>query len=288
MSTTSIVTVYVTPSTTAIRDRAAATGQIIDGDSWPIDLRPLTPDQRKLILAHQDMRYSFPVSVIPDTAENLMTVIAEYDVWRADKKAVEARAAASAAVENAERKARQAAAEDAERERTAAGLARLESLSDAQLLDCNVGVRPYGCTAEYRERFDAIELRQARLRDARSAAVEAERLAWIEAHGSEYLRTAVGAGYNCQRTYVIERAALELPDFGVDYKDEHKWRSRSCPSEAALTASLALQAGGQPTATVVWMTPASAYGDGDYYDSEAGEAIRITGYLGRYTLYSHR
>lgn len=126
------------------------------------------------------------------------------------------------------------------------------------------------------------------LRDERA---EAGRAVWIEAHGSAYLKRAVAGGYNCQRQYVIERAALEAPGFTVDINNAARWKSRSCPSERALDAQdeaskLAL---GDPY--IVWLTAfpedrISAQ-DGEEYEydeSSPCEAVVISAYLGKYDL----
>ena len=105
---------------------------------------------------------------------------------------------------------------------------------------------------------------------------EAEKLAWVHAHGSAFLQQAVSAGYDCQRRYVEERAAHEHPGFVVDWEDRAEWRSRSCPSEAAL--ALALAVGGD----VVWLTRAPVDEPEEYW--EPGEAVVLRGYLGAYDL----
>lgn len=137
------------------------------------------------------------------------------------------------------------------------------------------------------------EARAAAAEAAKRAAAEAaaaEKRAWVEAHGSAHLMRACGAGYDCQRLYVTERAARELPGFtpllGVAEAD---WRSRSCPSAEALGLALRLAEAGH-AAEVVWLTNAGAelgaeddYAEDDYVEPfEPAEAVVVTGYLGRY------
>lgn len=105
---------------------------------------------------------------------------------------------------------------------------------------------------------------------------DAEKAAWIAEHGSEYLRKAHGAGYDCQRLYVKERGTAEFPDYVIDFENRADWHSRACPSEKALTEALAV--GG----TVVWLTRPPFADDEGYW--EAGEAVVVREYLGKYDL----
>lgn len=120
--------------------------------------------------------------------------------------------------------------------------------------------------------------------EAERALLEVERAAWIQEHGSEYLRKACNAGYNCQRMYVTERAALERPGYIVDFDNNANWKSRACPSEAALDESLRVE--GQ----VVWLTQTPGRGTEDLQNEDEYEvyseceAVVIRGYLGNYDL----
>lgn len=90
--------------------------------------------------------------------------------------------------------------------------------------------------------------RQAEERERRRRQeLEAEKATWIAAHGSDYLKKAVAAGYDCQRRYIEERADLEYPGYLVDFDEDSQYHARSAPSEAALDE--ALRVGGQ----VVWL-----------------------------------
>lgn len=109
---------------------------------------------------------------------------------------------------------------------------------------------------------------------------QADRAAWIAAHGSARLQRATAAGYPCKRQYIVERAALECPGFVVDFQDESAWEELACPSEAALDCMDAHQEHG---ARAVWLTLLS----GPLYQDEGfepQEAVVIEGYLGAYTL----
>lgn len=138
---------------------------------------------------------------------------------------------------------------------------------------------------------------EAKEREAEKVAKEAalkERAEWIAAHGSDYLKRATALEYNCQRQYVIERAAFEHPDYVVDFDDNARWKDRACPSIEALEEVEKLVASGLD-AKVVWLThPADcAEIDTDEYDPyehyeheewEAREAIVIRSYLDKYDL----
>lgn len=114
--------------------------------------------------------------------------------------------------------------------------------------------------------------------------LEKDKIDWINQHGSDYLKRAIANGFDCQRKYVIERAAKEFPDFIVDFDDSAEWNSRSCPSEKALNEMITLKEKGY-NANVVWLTRLpNGYDDYDYYDIEPCEAVVIRNYLGSYDL----
>jgi hypothetical protein len=116
---------------------------------------------------------------------------------------------------------------------------------------------------------------------------EAERLAWIETHGSDYLQRAVKLGYNCQRQYVTERAAKEFPGYALDFNNNATWKDRACPSEAALDEVERLIRQGYD-AEVVWLTEPiqepEYSDDDDYCCFEPCETIVVRNYLGKYDL----
>lgn len=137
--------------------------------------------------------------------------------------------------------------------------------------------------------------RQAAEREAAEVVrklVEQARANWINAHGSEYLQRAYARGHDCQRLYVSERAALELPGYVVDFRDNAQWRDRSCPSvesldEADRVERLDLRPADEIEVIIVWLTsPAHAERPDEYSDEEfeASEAVVVRGYLGKYDL----
>ena len=138
-----------------------------------------------------------------------------------------------------------------------------------------------------REAEDRRSTEREQREAAENAAAEKERTDWIAAHGSDHLRAASDAGYDCKRLYVIERAALEHPGYILDFDDNAQWRDRSCPSEDALAEELrvtpALTEG--ESVLVVWLTdPPRDRREEDDEDWESCEAVVIRGFLGDYDL----
>lgn len=109
--------------------------------------------------------------------------------------------------------------------------------------------------------------------------LEADKLQWIQQHGDDYLRDAVALGYDCQREYVAQRTDMEFPGYVVDFDNNAVWKSRSCPSREALAEVKGLIAKGYQ-AEVVWLTCPPWELD----EFEAGEAVVIRSYLGKYDL----
>lgn len=125
---------------------------------------------------------------------------------------------------------------------------------------------------------------------------EADKEYWIGEHGSAHLKRAFSAGYDCQREYVLQRAAKEAPDactnLEVDFNDTADWKTRSCPTTEALDIADAMRKI-LGNATVVWLTePASSDipdPDREYYEDycepfEACEAVISRNYLDKYDL----
>lgn len=117
---------------------------------------------------------------------------------------------------------------------------------------------------------------------------EAERDAWVAAHGSTRLRKALAGGYPCQRLYVVERAEQELPGYTVDFRDVAAWEERANPTESALDEADRVKAAGLDIseAVVRWLTVSpSNLGEDDGYEDEwfePTEAVVVRGYLGKY------
>ena len=142
---------------------------------------------------------------------------------------------------------------------------------------------------ERKERRAEQALRDREREQADKAARAQQRAEWITEHGSEHLRAAVNAGYNCQRLYTSERAALEYPGYEIDFDGNAAWKSRSCPSTGALAEELRVTPSlreGERIA-VVWLTHGIGSDDRDEDDPEEyqeREAVAIDNWLGRYTL----
>lgn len=130
--------------------------------------------------------------------------------------------------------------------------------------------------ADWEAEMEVRERAQREEKERQRQAREADKVRWIAAHGSDYLRRAAAGGYNCQRKYALERAALEYPEYVVDFDDVAEWKARSCPSEAALDE--AERVGGR----VVWLT--TPPNKEDYYEYPAREAVVVEDYLGAYDL----
>jgi len=84
-------------------------------------------------------------------------------------------------------------------------------------------------------------------KEAKKQAEEREKAEWIQAHGSQHLREAFTRGYDCQRLYILERVAQELPGYEVyqfDGRDEWELYKRSCPSPEALEEVKRMEAQG--------------------------------------------
>lgn len=111
------------------------------------------------------------------------------------------------------------------------------------------------------------------------ALLAAEKVAWIEERGSPHLRRATATGADCQRLYATERVCREAPGWTLDFDDEAVWRSRSCPSVAALDALDAANALGLGKAQVVWLVL-----DVDGCQPASNEAVVLPFYLGKYAL----
>jgi len=120
------------------------------------------------------------------------------------------------------------------------------------------------------ELIQSVEEREEKrkMEQAEKQAKEREKAEWIQAHGSERLKEAFVRGYDCQRMYILERVAQELPGYIVyqfDGRDAWELRDRSCPSQEALEEVKRLEAQGYRPA-VKWAKLAPSDED------EGGEA----------------
>lgn len=123
----------------------------------------------------------------------------------------------------------------------------------------------------------ALAAERERAIAAEKAQRETEKAAWIAELGSAHLQKAFAAGYNSQRQYVTERAAIEFPGYAIDFDDNAGWKARSFPSAAALTEAERVKG------EVVWLTSESTRSE-DWEEDEEREAVVIQGYLGKYDL----
>lgn len=138
---------------------------------------------------------------------------------------------------------------------------------------------------------EAVRRENEKQREAEAAAKaerDAVKSAWINEHGSDHLRRAFARGHDCQRPYVIERAAKEAPGYVVDFENSAEWKARSYPSVAALDEVDGLEKSEPPLGDteIVWLTSAAkaSRDDDDLYGYEPCEAIVIRNYLGKYIL----
>lgn len=179
------------------------------------------------------------------------------------------------------------AAAKAEKNRIAAErLAVLESMTDAELIEWEDG----DCydifrNTDYYEAYSDISQKQFQLRKRHEEAEKQrkikEKVDWISVNGSDHLKKAYAAGYDCQRKYVQERAAIEFPGFAIDFDDNAEWTSRSCPSMAALEEA---EKHKDADAEIVWITQRHDYDPEDYETPAGEEAVVIREYLGKYDL----
>lgn len=129
------------------------------------------------------------------------------------------------------------------------------------------------------EQMQADAKAQADAEDAAKARAkaywEAEKQAWVEAHGSDHLKAGFAAGYDMPRTYREERALLEL---GRDYAlvtEYQEFKDREDPSPEALAETVRLSNLGYQ-AGVMWVE-----------EDDRGlsyEAVVVSDYLGRYDM----
>lgn len=139
-----------------------------------------------------------------------------------------------------------------------------------------------------KERIRLENEREREREAAKKARIEADKAAWVEAHGSDQLRRACARGHDCQRLYVVERAAVEAPGYVVDFQDSAQWKDRSCPSVKSLDEAEAAEALGLESTEVkiVWLTHPAAWrtDEVDPYEFDPREAVVIRGYMGKYDL----
>ena len=250
-----------------------------------IDLAPLAPEQRAVLLDARDKWQSGPVALQKFSPVSYPTGD-DRDPWYAtarDMDAVlttadEVLAALAVAVTEQEtarfEQARLRVEANADTVRDArAYLATPETENQPGHLIFRPGLWPDAeryaeATAlveqvkiEYERRLKlAGELNkaEAEAKKAKADAEDAARMVWAIGYGSDQLRRGLEAGYSCSRLYVVERAAVEFPDYVVDYNDTAAWKTRATPSIEALDerdAVLAAHPDLDPEAVqIVWLT----------------------------------
>lgn len=265
------------------RETYIATGVSLDAkQTLEIDPVALTPDQRKLLLEWTRDGGTLTTPVWDKFAGRM-----EKRIWETSRQFADVPALLAAweaefsAAYNAAARARIESAKDATQrltEYTGHPLSFGRSRPDHRAVyadypgynEAVAAAQTAWDAAKAREESEARARREAT--DAAKAALEADKRTWCAGpHASDHLRRAVTAGYDCQRRYATERAAVEYPGYVVDFDDNFSWKSRSCPSPEALAE--AERVGGE----VVWVT------DGPDVYGEI-EAIVIRGYLGGYDL----
>jgi len=123
------------------------------------------------------------------------------------------------------------------------------------------------------------EAEKARIWADKKAEIERikhEKKTWISQHGSNYLKRAIALEYNCEKEYLTERAAIEIPGFMLDWEGKMEWQTRPAPSPKALDLVEEIINDGH-NAKVVWLTNPPDQDESEIY--EACEALIIFDYL---------
>jgi len=121
---------------------------------------------------------------------------------------------------------------------------------------------------------------------AAKAARIADREAWIAEHGSDGLQDRVARGYNCQRRYMDERLAAELPGWTISKWDglpDWELKSRVCPTDAALVLEDEAKAAGYE-ATTHWAVWEARYDEYHEDEEQKGEVVVVEDFHG-YLIY---
>ena len=120
--------------------------------------------------------------------------------------------------------------------------------------------------------------------EAAQEAWDADKATWIEAHGSDRLKKAHAAGYPHNRTYIQERATVELGgEWTVDANNAYEWDRKACPSERALDLENTLK-NKSFKAQIVWIKSDGTERGCDDDAFEPFEAVVVREFLGRYDV----
>lgn len=135
---------------------------------------------------------------------------------------------------------------------------------------------------------NAYDAQKDAQREAEKAQREADKTAWIKAHGSDRLQRAFADQYEVGRIYTLERAAHEYPEWTIDFFGFSEWRDRKNPSLAELDAADDTAAQTGQSVSIVWLTQPAAIDREEFdissYDFEQHAALVIRDYLGKYDL----
>ena len=137
---------------------------------------------------------------------------------------------------------------------------------------------------------DAYDAQKDAEREAEKAQYEADKTAWIKAHGSEHLKLVFEGGYEVGRIYTLERAEVEFPDWDIDYQNTTDWKDRKNPTLVELHAEQKASAETKRQAIIVWLiSPPRITQDEEEWEIERHEfeectALVVRGYLGKYDL----
>lgn len=310
-----LVHLHYSPSR-ALRNRVI----VETGDPLPVnpfvsvELADLTTDQRRVIVevgigSDAAVKLPAPATLVESLASGpglshradlarTFDAIPSVDEWIAAARedlAAEAEAQRQLADAIAAWKIVQAernAAEQTRRAALEACRAEIDALEAAADLD---GLQAYrghhdrglyerGALVQSREFDLAATARDRAIANLEKARRAEEKAAWIADHGSDYLRRAHSAGYDCQRLYVTERAANDAPGFVVDFADQARWKSRACPSVAALDLLDRATGYNVGQCEIVWLMAGPADATDTWDEPQEREAVVIRGYLGKYDL----
>lgn len=280
--------------------------------TFTIDLFDLTPEERQAIVVHLGVDRIGRAKI---DMQNTVKFDAEWhgDGLRSQSLYFDAEPTVQQIIEwivdcqsaKAESKAHQAKVNDEKLEETNRKAAlydeyrpRVEALVEAKDYDSLGKFAVKGLEDWHPKGKDSLYtlVREAR-QEIKTERDKAEKATWIAEHGSDRLKRGFERGHDCQRLYVIERAAIEAPGWTVDFNDDATWKDRSCPSTAALNLAEEAEelasrlASSQPK--IVWLTkPASnnvpislPYDGYEDWDEpwEAREAV-VLRFLSRYDL----
>jgi hypothetical protein len=170
-------------------------------------------------------------------------------------------------------------------------LTKMDEQATAIAVEYNRRNEEYERLEEEYERLEEEALRLKAEQEALKVQAEEEKQVWIEQNGSERLQLAHSLGYECHRLYVLERAAIEAPDYILDLDNNAHWFEQRNPSLQSLKLEQGLRNQGKEV-QIVWLIRypdgSEPYEDDDDEEGDEGddkcEALVIRKYLGHYNL----